>query len=288
MKNLLTTIALLGVMLLPACCQYKDKEEEIVPTTPTVVTNTNFKKTIHENPLSDQILGTVISKSLGTLVYSIKSQALAGAIAIDATTGELTVADATLYDFETNPTLTAMVEVTNGSATETLNVTITLTNLNEIGDFKEGGIIFWIDPTDNAKGLVVGLNDLGDAKWGCYGTSILGAQGATVGTGAQNTLAIEAGCTPSGTASDLCANSTIGGYSDWFLPSIDALSLLYLNRAVITPALSANSGAFLFSTRYWSSTERSSNNAWLYSFFSGTSSNFNKFNTFRVRAVRAF
>jgi len=45
-----------------------------------------------------------------------------------------------------------------------------------------------------------------------------------------------------------------GGYSDWFLPSIDELYQLYLNRDVI--------GGFADHTWYWSSSEYTSTLAW--------------------------
>jgi hypothetical protein len=117
--------------------------------------------------------------------------------------------------------------------------------------------------------------------WGCYGVSISGADGTAVGTGEQNTIDIEAGCTTAGTAADLCANLSLGGYSDWFLPSKDELNLMYENLKV------AGVGGFT-DGYYWSSSEYYANNAWIQWFSTGYQYKNYKNNLIRVRAIRAF
>jgi len=120
------------------------------------------------------------------------------------------------------------------------------------------------------------------AEWGCWGVLISGADGTAVGTGEQNTIDIEAGCTTFGTAADRCANLVLGGYSDWFLPSKDELNQMYLNLKVF------GVGDFADDPWYWSSSEYSAYYAWFQLFSSGYQSNLGKGGTGRVRAVRAF
>ena len=146
-----------------------------------------------------------------------------------------------------------------------------------IGDTYQGGIVFWLD--GNGGGLIAAPTDQPSfAEWGCYGNTT-GADGTAIGTGNQNTIDIEAGCTTAGIAADICANLTLGGYSDWFLPSKDELNEMYLNKAAI--------GGF-FNNLYWSSTEFDSYNAWSQDFFNGYQFNYSKYFDFNVRAVRAF
>jgi hypothetical protein len=152
-----------------------------------------------------------------------------------------------------------------------------------IGDTHQGGIIFYLD--GNGGGLIAAPTDqsAGAAEWGCVGTVISGADGTGIGTGAQNTIDIEAGCPTAGTAADLCANLTLGGYSDWFLPSKDELNMMYTNLHSASPSL----GGFA-SNVYWSSTEIDNGYAWFQLFVNGSQNGNYKDFTFYVRAIRAF
>ena len=81
-----------------------------------------------------------------------------------------------------------------------------------------------------------------------------------------------------------------GGFTDWYLPSIDELSLLWHNRYFANKALSTIGGATVLSNtaNYWSSTETSPPNAFYFYFNDGSASNGYKGGTYSVRAVRAF
>ena len=155
-----------------------------------------------------------------------------------------------------------------------------------IGDSYQGGIIFWLDA--NGGGLIAAPSDQSSGKkWGCNGNLISGADGTAIGTGNQNTIDIEAGCTTPGIAADICANLTLGGYSDWFLPSKDELNQM---SVISTGSLLGNIGNFAWDY-YWSSSEASSSEAWYKSMqatintsqFMGV-----KYTEHRVRAIRSF
>jgi hypothetical protein len=164
-----------------------------------------------------------------------------------------------------------------------------------IGDTYQGGIIFYLDGIGG--GLIAAPSDQGQAEWGCYGAAISGADGITIGTGSLNTDDIEAGCTTPGTAADICANLTLGGYSDWFLPSFDELNEMYLTVGFPYGNTSANTNIGGFASDiYWSSTEddvhQQGNNSINYSrvldFTNGNVFNNQKNNIHYVRAIRAF
>jgi hypothetical protein len=153
-----------------------------------------------------------------------------------------------------------------------------------IGDTYQGGIIFYLD--GNGGGLISApTNQSSSLQWGCYGTAITGADGTAIGTGAQNTIDIQAGCTQANIAADICANLTLGGYSDWFLPSIDELNEMYLN--IGNASALGNIGGFA-SYYYWSSTEFDNDYALFHHFGSGVQMSKDKDYNFNVRAVRAF
>ena len=88
----------------------------------------------------------------------------------------------------------------------------------------------------------------GDGSTGC--TTTLLNTGTAIGTGQANTDLITAVC--SGGAAFEAASLTLGGYSDWFLPSIEELNALYQN---ITSAGLASNETELSNDYYWSSSE---------------------------------
>lgn len=251
--------------------------------------NTNL--TIDENPSNGDVIGA-LQASGSNLTYAITFQNPAGAFSIDQNTGELSVADESLFDFETNPNMLATISVSNGTQSVSANAFVALNDVNEIGEYKFGGVIFWINPTGD-EGLVIAItNQSSSSTWGCSGV-LTGSAGVTIGTGETNTTAIiSAGCATSGTAAELVSNLSLNGYDDWFLPSSDEWIEVYNNLPIIQTVILSNGGDD-FLTQYWSSTENNAYNAELivfsgpaagtiYSFVNKTS------DVVATRAIRAW
>lgn len=258
------------------------------------ITVQDLNTSIDENPSTGATIGTLPATGGGSLTFTITFQNPSGAFNIDENTGELSVADETLFDFETNPNMLATISVDNGVSSVSANAFVGINDVNEIGEFKYGGVIFWIDPSsNNSSGLVSDITDQGtNVSWGCQGTFISGTS-ESIGSGASNTATIVAGCTTSGIAADIASNTTIDSYSDWFLPSRSELNQMYLQRANINATAIANGGAAFIadsSTRYWSSSESNNNTSWCKIFLNGSDAGLNKGAGafFQVRVVRAW
>lgn len=186
-------------------------------------------------------------------------------------------------------------QIYNGTAWVNLVGGVAAAVPTQVGDLRDGGIVFYVastpidlngDGTLNI-GLIAAAADLSNAQWGCEGTSISGADGTAIGTGNQNTIDIIAGCSTAGIAARLSAELTLNGYTDWFLPSKDELNLMYQNIGPGNALELGNIGSFA-SAFYWSSTENDNYNAWRQIFSNGYQVANWKSNTIRVRAVRAF
>ena len=262
-KNILPILLIFTLLILFAGCS-------LTPSTYTVTYdgNGNTAGTVPIDPLSPYQSGVTVTVfgNAGTLVkigYTFD--------------GWNTLADGSGVDQAEGSTFTM------GASNVTLYAQWTPYVLRDIGP--AGGYIFYdkFSYSDGWRYLEAAPSDQStDAEWGCDGTLIWGADGTLVGTGKQNTIDIEAGCTTSGTAADICANLSLGGYDDWFLPSKEELNLMHINLKVF------GVGGFAVDY-YWSSSEFNADNAWSQG-FSGGGPLFisTKINTFRVRAVRAF
>ncbi|MDR6299389.1 cadherin repeat domain-containing protein [Mesonia maritima] len=90
----------------------------------------DFETTINENPEANQVLGSITaSTNQGELVFSLIEENPDGAFNINEDTGELSVNDASLFDFDSNPTLTAIAQVENNGTTANSNILINLINV---------------------------------------------------------------------------------------------------------------------------------------------------------------
>jgi hypothetical protein len=181
---------------------------------------------------------------------------------------------------------------TGAAIAETTTLPVQIKGDYNIGDTgPAGGFIFYVNPnyeSDGWKYLEAATSDFSGDRNGYYilwynGTNIkTGAREDAIGTGMSNTQKIINIQGEGIYAAKLCSDLTQGGYSDWFMPSIDELNLLYENLYL------KGIGGFK-PEKYWSSSECSEDGARYQDFSNGYEGIFyDKLNNRRVRAVRAF
>ncbi len=91
---------------------------------------------VPENSPNTTVVGTVVASDVDgdMLSWAITAGNGSGAFAIDAMTGQITVADGTQLDYETTPQYVLTVQVTddgNGNLTDTATITVDVTDVNE-------------------------------------------------------------------------------------------------------------------------------------------------------------
>jgi hypothetical protein len=180
---------------------------------------------------------------------SIKTQCINPGVGYTATV--LPLSDCNDSDGSINPGAT---EVRYDDIDNDCNAA-TLDDEAKVGDSRDGGIVFWVDPTDKAKGKVCWLLNGNNANWNdamayCNGLEVT----------RDNVL-----------------------YDDWYLPSIWELNLIWWN-------LYESDKRNFKDHDYWSSTDNGDNyRAWLQD-FSQTSADYKELKSSKAysRAVRAF
>jgi hypothetical protein len=147
-----------------------------------------------------------------------------------------------------------------------------------LGKIYAGGMVFYLDGS-GLHGLVVTEIDVGYFPWGCEGASI--PTSPAFGSGAANTAAIIASCAEANIAAKVADNLVLNGYSDWFLPSLEELSLVYSN-------IHLKGLGGLDYAMPWSSTEVDATQAYVIYFYNGGGWTMRKGYNRAIRAIRAF
>ncbi|MBV6647104.1 MAG: cadherin domain-containing protein, partial [Cyclobacteriaceae bacterium] len=95
-----------------------------------VIGDQNFA--VDENTPNGNVVGQLIASDADgdNLIFSITAGNELGAFTL-SNTGELTIADAAILDFETNPQFVLAVEVSDGSVNTSANITVDLNDINE-------------------------------------------------------------------------------------------------------------------------------------------------------------
>ncbi len=170
--------------------------------------------------------------------------------------------------------------------------------LYSIGDFAQGGVVFWVDETGQHGLVCAKTNQSTSMRWYAGTNGITRAVGNGLYAGKSNTAIIVAAQIAIGDdgndyAASICNELEITEdeitYGDWYLPSQYELNIMRLNQSVINSTSVLNGGTVLDIALFWSSTETSSGSAYyITTNFLGSNGVRDKNTAMHVRAIRSF
>jgi hypothetical protein len=157
-----------------------------------------------------------------------------------------------------------------------------------------GGIIFhlWKDDQGQEHGLILDLVDLStNQAWSNINNAEIGPTAQSLLDGLSNCNAIVNQVGHTNSAAALCLNSTNGGQTDWYLPSVLEFYTLWNNHYTVARALSQipEANPLQLLRTYWCSNETDAFAAWYFDFyFARAADGTNKGSGKIVRAIRTF
>ena len=176
-----------------------------------------------------------------------------------------------------------------------------LNNRVKVGDYTHSGIVFYVDETGE-HGLVASENDLnGVWELGCAEMETTNfATGYEIGKGHQNTMdIINNDCQQVNNYNDItgaqaCIDFQSNGYSDWYIPSLNELTLIFTNLInVVSVENSPTEISPLYNFVagwYWSSTILQNSSSYGYMLVVSQSEFWHTWtsNPARIRPIRSF
>lgn len=230
-----------------------------------------------QDPLTDTISGTnlrVFMRDKAFIAWKLSPENPVVGDEIQKGIGFISQLDST-YSFDN-------VGSFNFTITSRTDITTEIVPLLELGMEYQGGTIAWLDETGQ-HGLIIANIDytsdsLQNSVWSNIYGSFFGITSTAYGDGSTNTNAIVTADGSTSQAAGYCQDLISGGYTDWFLPTVDELSNIWAAGQI--PAA--------FSLLIWTSSEFDSNNALALYVYDGSISDNLKYGPFGILPCRYF
>lgn len=155
-----------------------------------------------------------------------------------------------------------------------------------VGDFAEGGVVFWVSP-DGSQGKVVSTVSLNGGTW----RSPPGYVGAISDSNGQlNSETIVSAVNHTGSAAQRCLDHVINDYEDWYLPAKNEILELFRQSEVVNPVILDWLGDVVAERGwYWTSTEENGQKAYVgQNYATPTSEAIGQNYSAEIRAIRQF
>ncbi|PWL30069.1 hypothetical protein [uncultured Roseivirga sp.] len=163
MKKFRIVLFFLSLLLIQLGCDDDSPEPEPEPEPTPELTLDSSGFVINENPEQGAVIGElsfeVENAELSDVSISITSQTPEGAVTLNDN-NELVVNDATIFDFETNPSISVELEATVEEVSATATIDITINNIADYVGFDVEAHTYTIDENTLPNAFTATLKDL--------------------------------------------------------------------------------------------------------------------------------
>jgi len=144
MKKTIQKAGLIFFIIMGISCTNNDDSDSVLLP---ILTIADLSISTEENPEVNTVIGvfTLTQENLSNpITFELIEASVPGALSINSN-GELLIANSSLFDFETNSSITGVVRVASGNLSDTATFNVEITDVNEIISFITG----WNVTSDN-------------------------------------------------------------------------------------------------------------------------------------------